>query len=255
MKNVVLNGDTLIGRSPECQLKVVSTRVSRKHCLLRLVEAGVLLRDLNSANGTLVNGKPIPPELDILLPPGVTVTVGPLNFQVQYTLIPEAPPVATPAVVQPVPLVVAPPLPEQTAAQTAATIASDWEGDTIVPEEEGLPEFDFATPAVNPAVPTTTAKTTESPKKRGFFEMIGFGKKKEASAPKDELVSPVVAPLPVVVENPSPAPEAPVVALSEPFVVEETAIEFSEEEAEPESPDEDGTNGDDDLNSFFKQFK
>ncbi|MBN1429511.1 MAG: FHA domain-containing protein [Anaerolineae bacterium] len=42
--------------------------VSRKHITLRPAEQGVVLIDLTSTNGTSVNGKPIPPEMEILLP-------------------------------------------------------------------------------------------------------------------------------------------------------------------------------------------
>ncbi|MBN1309855.1 MAG: FHA domain-containing protein [Anaerolineae bacterium] len=42
--------------------------VSRKHLALRPAEKGVVLIDLNSTNGTAVNGESIPPEVEILLP-------------------------------------------------------------------------------------------------------------------------------------------------------------------------------------------
>jgi transcriptional regulator with PAS, ATPase and Fis domain len=63
----------VLGTSAECDLVLVDPRSSRKHCELRLTERGVLLRDLDSKNGTLVRGVSI---LEMWLPPGVPVALG-----------------------------------------------------------------------------------------------------------------------------------------------------------------------------------
>jgi transcriptional regulator with PAS, ATPase and Fis domain len=63
----------VIGSSPECDLVVTDPRISRRHCELRITEKGVLLRDLGSKNGTLVQGVPI---IEVLLPPSIPVMVG-----------------------------------------------------------------------------------------------------------------------------------------------------------------------------------
>jgi hypothetical protein len=47
----------VIGRGADADLRVDRPSLSRRHCELRLVEAGLELRDLGSANGTAVNGK------------------------------------------------------------------------------------------------------------------------------------------------------------------------------------------------------
>ncbi len=49
-------GDYLIGRGPECHVRLNSPWVSRQHCLLLVGADTVDLQDLGSMNGTLVNG-------------------------------------------------------------------------------------------------------------------------------------------------------------------------------------------------------
>jgi FHA domain len=48
---------TLIGRDKACELRLAERRVSNRHAMLSRDEHGVLLEDLNSTNGTRVNGK------------------------------------------------------------------------------------------------------------------------------------------------------------------------------------------------------
>jgi pSer/pThr/pTyr-binding forkhead associated (FHA) protein len=50
------HGEFVIGRGSECYLRPNSYFVSRQHCLLRVSDRGVLIRDLGSTNGTLING-------------------------------------------------------------------------------------------------------------------------------------------------------------------------------------------------------
>ncbi len=47
---------TLVGSGPACAICLVDATVSRRHCELDLVEAGVRVRDLGSRNGTFVDG-------------------------------------------------------------------------------------------------------------------------------------------------------------------------------------------------------
>lgn len=48
--------ETSIGRSAENHIRLVKTGVSRRHAVIRLGEAGFVLEDLASQNGTFVNG-------------------------------------------------------------------------------------------------------------------------------------------------------------------------------------------------------
>ncbi|HEX4834211.1 MAG TPA: DUF3662 and FHA domain-containing protein [Trebonia sp.] len=50
---------TLLGRGTDCDLRLVDTGVSRHHAELRVEDRQVVLVDLGSTNGTLVNGQPV----------------------------------------------------------------------------------------------------------------------------------------------------------------------------------------------------
>jgi len=67
-----------IGRDPECQLRPMSPEVSRRHAEIDIEGDAVILRDLGSRNGTLLNDEPIsePKPLE----DGDRIKVGPLQF-------------------------------------------------------------------------------------------------------------------------------------------------------------------------------
>lgn len=67
-------GEVLIGRGPECGVRLVSADVSRVHARLRVRESGVLLDDRDSKNGTWVNGARI--TKPVALEEGDEVVVG-----------------------------------------------------------------------------------------------------------------------------------------------------------------------------------
>jgi hypothetical protein len=63
---IIRDGETLtIGRDPTCDLALEDTRVSKRHAALHWTGMGWRLEDLNSKNGTTVNGLP-PGEGDLL---------------------------------------------------------------------------------------------------------------------------------------------------------------------------------------------
>jgi hypothetical protein len=49
----------VVGREGTCDVYVESSQVSRRHCLLQVTERGLLVKDLESTNGTFVNGMPM----------------------------------------------------------------------------------------------------------------------------------------------------------------------------------------------------
>lgn len=83
-KQIRLGAETLIGRSTECNMRIASGQVSRRHCLIQVAGASVTVRDLKSANGTRLNGLTIAPEVNVPIAPGSTLVVGPLKFVVQF---------------------------------------------------------------------------------------------------------------------------------------------------------------------------
>src|SRR5690348_13772932 len=85
IKQVAIRSDTVIGRSPECNLKIASSLVSRRHCKISIKDSQVSIRDFGSANGTFVDGRQIPKDKAVMLVPGSVVMVGPLRFVVQFS--------------------------------------------------------------------------------------------------------------------------------------------------------------------------
>ncbi len=73
---VPMNKPISLGREASCQLVLASKQVSRKHCEVHATADGLVIRDLNSANGTKVNGTRIPPQQDVPLKRGDRVEVG-----------------------------------------------------------------------------------------------------------------------------------------------------------------------------------
>jgi pSer/pThr/pTyr-binding forkhead associated (FHA) protein len=84
------SAETVIGRHHDCNLRIPSNEVSRRHCVLRFQKGLLTAEDLKSTNGTLVNGKPITGVYTVY--PGDELEVGPVTFTVEYELpIQEAP--------------------------------------------------------------------------------------------------------------------------------------------------------------------
>jgi predicted component of type VI protein secretion system len=72
--------EVTVGRDEVCYIRLASTEVSRQHCAFKPTSRGLLVRDLGSQNGTLVNHVLI--ETETLLRPGDEVRVGPMIFLV-----------------------------------------------------------------------------------------------------------------------------------------------------------------------------
>jgi transcriptional regulator with PAS, ATPase and Fis domain len=70
----------VLGTSDECELVVDDRRVSRKHCSLAVTEAGLVLSDLGSKNGTFVGDVSV---REAVIPPGTVVTMGGVRFVVR----------------------------------------------------------------------------------------------------------------------------------------------------------------------------
>ncbi len=77
----------IVGRceSEEVRLRIPIDSVSRKHCEFYLDEDGtVCVRDLESTNGTLLNGKSLDPQAAAVVTPGSSVKVGTVVFRVDF---------------------------------------------------------------------------------------------------------------------------------------------------------------------------
>ena len=66
-----------IGRAPDNDLSLQHPAVSRRHVELSLTSSGLVATDLESVNGTLVDGVQILPHQPTLFEPGQTLQIGP----------------------------------------------------------------------------------------------------------------------------------------------------------------------------------
>jgi pSer/pThr/pTyr-binding forkhead associated (FHA) protein len=82
------HAETIIGRQKGCKLRIPSAEVSRRHCILSAQYGYVTVQDLDSANGTFLNGKRIAGKR--VVRPNDCLEVGPLAFIVRYELTPAA---------------------------------------------------------------------------------------------------------------------------------------------------------------------
>jgi hypothetical protein len=75
-------GSNVIGRSPDCDFPLTHPTISTLHCELVLSDAGVVLRDLESTNGTFIDDQRI---REAVLLPGHTVRLGDVEIFVETT--------------------------------------------------------------------------------------------------------------------------------------------------------------------------
>ncbi len=71
----------VIGRSPEADVCLDDCWTSRVHCEISQMDGTLVVKDLESSNETLVNGKTVS---EALLLPGDRLTVGITRFDVHY---------------------------------------------------------------------------------------------------------------------------------------------------------------------------
>jgi predicted component of type VI protein secretion system len=70
----------VVGRHERCDVRVDSSRVSKRHCCLALDSVGVLVRDLDSTNGTWINGRRV---ADGVLNPGDVLAIAHLRYRLE----------------------------------------------------------------------------------------------------------------------------------------------------------------------------
>jgi chromosome segregation ATPase len=84
----VLGRRTRIGRAPGCEIQIDSSSVSRHHALILVGMREVIVEDLNSTNGVLVNGRKVARQL---LSDGDQLTIGEAQFRLYLKLDPRPP--------------------------------------------------------------------------------------------------------------------------------------------------------------------
>jgi pSer/pThr/pTyr-binding forkhead associated (FHA) protein len=68
----------MIGRHPECDVRLSLPKISRRHCCLALSYDRVLIRDLGSRNGLRVNGRKVE---EARIQAGDEIAIGPLIYR------------------------------------------------------------------------------------------------------------------------------------------------------------------------------
>jgi pSer/pThr/pTyr-binding forkhead associated (FHA) protein len=134
------DGVAVVGRQDDCQLRIKSAQVSRRHCELFEKKGLLLVKELGSSNGTFVNGKRV--EGQRVLEPGDEIKIGKIKLRVAKLGEPVPPPKSKPA---------------KKPGDTAIVdmVADESEGGV---EEEFDIEFD-----AGPETPSPAAKATEQP--------------------------------------------------------------------------------------------
>ena len=84
-----MEGQVTIGRSNENNYAIDDPSLSRRHCVLRHTKDQLFFEDLNSRNGSKVNGREVHSSLEIKN--GDTLELGKINLTVEWQLSPEVP--------------------------------------------------------------------------------------------------------------------------------------------------------------------
>jgi pSer/pThr/pTyr-binding forkhead associated (FHA) protein len=71
----------LIGRHLDCDVRIDSTKVSRRHCCIVTAYDRISIRDLGSRNGVRVNGRLLE---ESRLRPGDELAIGPILFRLEH---------------------------------------------------------------------------------------------------------------------------------------------------------------------------
>jgi len=75
-KTIPLISKIAIGRDATNDISIDNKLASRRHAIIQKIKTGFYICDLNSTNGTYVNGKQIPSDKYIKLNRGDRITIG-----------------------------------------------------------------------------------------------------------------------------------------------------------------------------------
>ena len=80
VRRISIRHDIVIGRGSDCNLRLSAPQVSRRHCFLRVGRDSVSITDLDSSNGTYVNGARITAGKRFEIIDGAQLTLGSIRF-------------------------------------------------------------------------------------------------------------------------------------------------------------------------------
>jgi predicted component of type VI protein secretion system len=150
------DGVTTAGRHDDCQLRIKSSEVSRRHCQFFEKNGMLLVKDLGSSNGTLLNGKKI--EGQRVLEPGDELVIGPVKLRVEKVGQPAAAKVP-PVIDAPQPGDTAIPTPSVTPGAASDEFEIDFDDEPPPASEE---KTVAVKPEAKPVAAPATAKVDES---------------------------------------------------------------------------------------------
>ena len=82
-KNIPITEKITIGRDPDNIISLDDCMVSRRHALVQRIKEAFFIADLNSSNGTFVNGKEIPKGKYFKLTKGDAIKIGRTEIIIQ----------------------------------------------------------------------------------------------------------------------------------------------------------------------------
>ena len=82
VRKITVRHDIVIGRGADCNLRLSAPQISRRHCFLRVGRDGVTVTDLDSSNGTWVEGRRIDSGVRCDVQDGNFLSLGPIRFLV-----------------------------------------------------------------------------------------------------------------------------------------------------------------------------
>lgn len=80
VRRITVRHDIVIGRGSDCNLRLSAPQVSRRHCFLRVGRDSVSVTDLDSSNGTFVDGVRITAGKRHDIANGAQLALGPIRF-------------------------------------------------------------------------------------------------------------------------------------------------------------------------------
>jgi len=86
VRRITIRHDIVIGRGSDCNLRLSAPQVSRRHCFLRVGRDSVSVTDLDSSNGTFVDGRRITAGKRCDIADGVQLALGPVKFTVHLRI-------------------------------------------------------------------------------------------------------------------------------------------------------------------------
>ena len=155
------DGVTTAGRHDDCQLRIKSSEVSRRHCQFFEKNGMLLVKDLGSSNGTFHNGKKI--EGQRVLEAGDELTIGPVKLRVEKVGQP-SPAKAAGAAAGPKPGDTAVPTPTVTPGAASDEFEIDFDDEPMpAPEEKTVAVKPDAKPPAPAKAAAAELPTTDEP--------------------------------------------------------------------------------------------